>query len=562
MVTLTSTGMQSHMTSYESLSSALQGGLQGDDSHGGLVEAAEPLSVQTISMRYEQLLMVQQRQFSLSMEHKEAELAHLKACFDVLEGRPQQASLEEALRSKDEEAALMMAAKHKELELMVGLLQLREQQIEELRCKCEEQQFQLGQLQEMRQSPGSASPAGRAEHSPSASSLVAPNSGKDDSSQMKREVRRLRLRMEELEATVGEQNERSAELARELGLKTERVEALEEHIQSHQPPAQAPNEHARPVVSRLFQEAEDGQAPASKEVSHNGSHMKLRPLFHEERPNSVFSVSPVAPWAEDVPESSAPSQLPTYRSAVRADRDAHEEWSSKFRHDALPSSPGPQDTSDAGKQSQELLREMRRLRMQMNELEQVAAGARSDPAAGMQTTPMAPQAPEVHSASSGGLGGRGREAPRWEDGQGARMYTEPVVAGMDSMRSPAHSSYVGKPATEGLWARSPDPLSLSDFAGWEYRPHTNDPTDEAVASLVNRPGGRYRGWRALLCRLESGLYLCGTRRVHLRADEQFDRIEASEDGSHWADLANMMRGAEASQHALLERAKGALGMST
>jgi len=551
--------------------------------HSGSADV-EPLPAQTISMRYEQLLMVQQRQFTLSLEQKDAELAHLKACFDVLEGRPQQASLAEALRTKEEEAALMMAAKHKELELMVGLLQLREQQIEELRCKCEDQQMQLGPIQEMRKSPGSASPTGRVEHSPSSSSLVVPN--RDDANQTRKEVRRLRLRMEELEATVGEQSERSANLARELHLKSEKVEVLEEHIQSLQAPVNHSNGH-RPVVSRLFQEAED--APHD-----GGSQHRLRPLFHEEQPRSACSTSPIPPqrhgqrgetagsrsgyfgepvvlrrpgvtevtdgmeqphmqpW-DDVPDSSVPSQLPTYRSAVRTEPDE------RSRRD---SQGAPQETADAGRQSQELLREMRRLRMQMNDLEQVAAGAR-EPAGGMHTTPLAPQVPEQHGCSSSL--GRGRDA-RWEDsGTRPDFHSEPVVAGrtgltVDSMRSSGHFGRAPATTPSMLSARSEDLLSISDFAGWEYRPHSDDPTDEAVAILVNRPGGRYRGWRALLCRLESGLYLCGTRRVHLRADKQFERIEASDDGANWADLADMMRGAEASQHALLERAKGAIGM--
>merc|ERR1712060_773048 len=100
-----------------------------------------------------------------------------------------------------------------------------------------------------------------------------------------------------------------------------------------------------------------------------------------------------------------------------------------------------------------------------------------------------------------------------------------------------------------------------EFAGWEYRPHSSgDPVDVAVAALVNRPG-RYRGWRALLCRLDQGVYLCGTRRVNLRVDAGEERIEASDDGGEtWTDLELLMQGAEASQRALLERARDAAGL--
>eukprot|EP00929_Paragymnodinium_shiwhaense_P079840 TRINITY_DN41617_c0_g3_i3.p1 TRINITY_DN41617_c0_g3~~TRINITY_DN41617_c0_g3_i3.p1 ORF type:complete len:191 (-),score=50.59 TRINITY_DN41617_c0_g3_i3:387-959(-) len=102
----------------------------------------------------------------------------------------------------------------------------------------------------------------------------------------------------------------------------------------------------------------------------------------------------------------------------------------------------------------------------------------------------------------------------------------------------------------------------SSAEGWQYWPHASgDLVDAAVAALVNEPGGRYRSWRALLCRLEQGVYLCGTRRVLLRVDSAAKLIEASQDGGEsWADLEALMQGAEASQCALLERARDAAGL--
>mmetsp|Transcript_108951 Transcript_108951/g.339532 ORF Transcript_108951/g.339532 Transcript_108951/m.339532 type:complete len:197 (-) Transcript_108951:136-726(-) len=121
----------------------------------------------------------------------------------------------------------------------------------------------------------------------------------------------------------------------------------------------------------------------------------------------------------------------------------------------------------------------------------------------------------------------------------------------------------GSSSVAGRSAHSEDHGASEIAAGWEYRAHSSgDPTDAAVATLVNRPGGRYRGWRALLCRLERGVYLCGTRRIHLRADVASEHIEASDDGGKtWCDLEELMRGAEASQHALLERARDAAGLT-
>eukprot|EP00435_Cladocopium_sp_Y103_P026653 s3270_g6.t1 len=87
-------------------------------------------------------------------------------------------------------------------------------------------------------------------------------------------------------------------------------------------------------------------------------------------------------------------------------------------------------------------------------------------------------------------------------------------------------------------------MRLEDsLSGWEYRAQSHDPLDEAVARLVNR--GRYRAWRALLCRLEQGIYLCGTRRVRVRVDDMETQLEASEDGGNtWADLTQIMTGAK------------------
>eukprot|EP00913_Durusdinium_trenchii_P019189 g18034.t1 len=145
------------------------------------------------------------------------------------------------------------------------------------------------------------------------------------------------------------------------------------------------------------------------------------------------------------------SQAESYCSAVRREHELE----------------GAQST---GRQSQELLREMRRLRQQMNELEKVAAG---------------------------------REHPETSFGEGvlSPQNAEPQAI------NPAPTSLKRLPKT----SLSEDPLS-----GWEYRAKPDDPVDAAVAELVN---SRYRAWRALLCRLEQGVYLCGTRRVRIPSEK-------------------------------------------
>merc|ERR1740123_2948340 len=120
-----------------------------------------------------------------------------------------------------------------------------------------------------------------------------------------------------------------------------------------------------------------------------------------------------------------------------------------------------------------------------------------------------------------------------------------------------HSSRLGASTSR---ASRPGSVEARDTSGeWEYKPHiSGDPVDAAVAALVNRPGKRFKNWRALLCRLEHGVYLCGTHRMRLRIGTSTSRLEASEDnGDTWADLEETLRLTEAMQRSLLERVREA-----
>jgi hypothetical protein len=174
---------------------------------------------------YEQLLTTQQYQHKLELDQKDAENAHLKACLDFLEQQSRRApgsagaraaeELAETLRTQEEAATLLMAAKHKELELLAGLLQMREQQIEDFRQLCEAQQQEIHDLKK---------------HGFQLEDASLPHHGKEEQHQLEREVRRLRLRMEELEAAMGEQHDRGAGLAHELEAKTARIKVLEQQV--------------------------------------------------------------------------------------------------------------------------------------------------------------------------------------------------------------------------------------------------------------------------------------------------------------------------------------------
>jgi len=652
------------------------------------------------TLGYEQLLSIQQHQHTLAMQHKEAEVAHIKACMDLLESDrtfEDKDKLTEALRSKDEEAALMMAAKHKELELMASLLQLREQQIEDLRQLCETQQAEITQLKRRhagvpRHHAHSASAGGasvevgaaaagrgggaavgrRDDTLASSPSTVAParrsagGAQEDHTLQLEREVRRMRLKMEEMESAIAEQHQRSAGLAEALEQKSNRVKALERQMRTlqlspsgawpdsgegtlealgteqqhsrHRRPNHAPGnagDLAETVVANAgYRAADDGdqeragqQEFAPRSRSDHPPHGGLRriglaqslprlPLPPQQAPQGRWDggaaeASGGYPQYSGVVEQrpatgllGGPQTLPpqlrpqgsafpgaggsgTYpgtggsRSFPRVGGGGVYASSGALSSGCCLDNGGDAwkhsapEAAETGRQSEELLREMRRLRLQMSELERVA-GSRCGSGGREQGPPGRSDALGVSSSSLGvssAAGGAqvvaealhprepiaavgappGPRGPAWQWPRPCA--SQPALALLVSGNGPG-----GADSGCGGNASSLAPAA-TDFGGWEYRPHASgDPVDAAVAALVNQPNGRYRSWRALLCRLEHGVYLCGTRRVHLRADATAGAIEASADGgSTWSDLVDLMRGSEASQHALLERARGAIG---
>ena len=369
------------------------------------------------SANLEQLLGLQEQQHALRIEEKDAEIAHLLARLAASEAQvPPEEAVLAVLQSKDEECALMMAAKHKELEFLASLLEMREHQIEDL------QQQVLPS-----RSDGAVSPY-----------LLGNHPADEPPPEIARELQRLRLRMEDLEAAVTEQQEKCNGLAESLERKAQQVEFLEEQIRS--------------LKGDTWEE------------KHLNSHHSEN---HERQTPSRVELYPSP--------SPSPASAESYCSAIRRDVELD--------------APAVVST---GRQSQELLREMRRLRQQMNELERIASG-RGD-------------LDGSHGAAIFGTPGGSPEL-------------EPQTSVTSLKRSVKHT---------------PDSLS-----GWEYRAKPDDPIDAAVAQLVN---SRYRPWRALLCRLEQGIYLCGTRRVRIRVDEACSRLEASEDGETWGDLTQIMTG--------------------
>jgi len=137
---------------------------------------------------------------------------------------------------------------------------------------------------------------------------------------------------------------------------------------------------------------------------------------------------------------------------------------------------------------------------------------------------------------------------KWREQRPSRSYrVSPEEEARSYALTPLSVSGTSSPA----YSHCSEGADKRAYDGWAYRPHpSGDSTDAAIATLVNRPG-RYRCWRALLCRLDEGLYLCGTRKLHLRVDHAEGRIEASDDNRQtWADLEDVMRRVEGPQHSI------------
>lgn len=553
-------------------------------------------------MNYEQLLHVQQQHHALLLQEKDAEIRHLQARLDFLESEAphRDRRVEEALRTKEEEAAVMMAAKHKELELLAGLLQLREQQIDDFNRLCEEQHRELSELREapgfpsladaQRRPPALDSPAGSV--ASNRSSRHPTRGASSDNGQLFKEVQKLRLRMEDLEAAVSEQGDRNVGLARNLEARSKQAGALEAELR-----------RLREAGNTVFLSEEvphgllaHGHRPTnSREVAHVDHDPRsyfVRPEAfapHGHRGREAGQVTPsfscpqAAPVESQHSWSPGPSQEfwdaeqraePVTAAAPGRDFSGHRETAlldgpsfgschaldghTDVRKAGSLDSPDPA----AGVQSKELLQEMRRLRMQMLELERVAGSCGGDG----QPHQAVPRRAEVLSPC-----GRGQVSPDQPAPSGRALAAEHFKEPIASKAFPGDASWIS--ATKGaattttldteplaaavsgtgrlaaFSARSEELGLLPEFAGWEYKAHlSGDPIDAAVAALVNQPGGRYRGWRALLCRLEQGVYLCGTSRVQLRADVAQDLIEASSNGGvTWTDIAMLLRGSEAGQ---------------
>eukprot|EP00928_Gymnodinium_smaydae_P020075 TRINITY_DN17754_c0_g1_i2.p1 TRINITY_DN17754_c0_g1~~TRINITY_DN17754_c0_g1_i2.p1 ORF type:complete len:624 (+),score=186.79 TRINITY_DN17754_c0_g1_i2:70-1941(+) len=509
-----------------------------------------------VAVSYEQLLTILHQQHSLEMRHKEAEVAHLQARLEALEAgalsgeaRTRMLAVQEALQARDEEAALQLAAKHKELELMSGLLQLRELQIEEFRRVCETQRGELEllhqqheQLQQHQQQPRALEPvvAAAADEAPlyeevSSIAFGAPaaveTSGLDEiglevaaagdngcghanaasaaQEKLQQEVSRIRLRIEELEGAADEQRRRDADTARLLEEKTQRIAELEAGLRSLATSLPAPSAvaeataaaaaigSARHGVDAAAAIATGAAAAAEAQTPSHRTHVSQQP--HDvrhlqghcqaawERLDGRGDARPnvATRWLEMSPNHMV------LGSATASVATSHGSPRSALVKDA------------AGLQSQDLLREMARLRQQMGELERAAA---------VRSSSVAASAPSEPTAVS-----------------------QAVPSASASLREPR----IALASSNGGGFRN------GRLSGWEYRPRAGDEMDEAIAAIVNRPTGRYYGMRALLCRLEPDIYLCGSRRMRLRVAESAGAamlgdgatILASEDnGETWEDL--------------------------
>lgn len=116
------------------------------DTTGSRCGVAVPLDLANsklwgVTSEYEHLLNIQRDQHRLALRQRDAEIAHLREVVDMLtSGKQDEASIASRLRETDNNMQLTLEAKQKELELLAGLLQMRDQQIGDLQRVCEMRQ--------------------------------------------------------------------------------------------------------------------------------------------------------------------------------------------------------------------------------------------------------------------------------------------------------------------------------------------------------------------------------------------------------------------------------------
>merc|ERR1712232_126688 len=85
-----------------------------------------------------------------------------------------------------------------------------------------------------------------------------------------------------------------------------------------------------------------------------------------------------------------------------------------------------------------------------------------------------------------------------------------------------------------------------------YRPQPGDHVDRLVADFVNEP--EHAAYRALFCRLGSGMYMYGTQRTCLRVQPTTSRLEALH-GSEWLGIEKYVQRLQRSQGVHLRRGR-------
>lgn len=116
-----------------------------------------------VTAEYENILNIQRDQHAAAMRHREAEAAHLMKALELLEaGRMDEAGALARIRAKECEVRAGLEAKQRELELLTGLLQMRDQQVGDLQDLCETKQAQLADV--LRAFPAPASCMGSPGH--------------------------------------------------------------------------------------------------------------------------------------------------------------------------------------------------------------------------------------------------------------------------------------------------------------------------------------------------------------------------------------------------------------
>jgi len=506
----------------------------------------------SITVEYENLLRLQKEHQELLARRREAEIAHLRAVAEMLSGDSTgDAAVAARLRAREEETALVLESKQRELELLTAVLVLRDRQITDLRRMCEAKRLRIEMLQhvvpiEKPDVLGDASQASEAERLRGQAAHLEASVGvkRAELRQLASTLEARKARVAELEAAERELDALPQEGAASSTLTPAQSpqKPFESKLQSRVEEMRAQLANAQSALNGLVRrnqrndqvvrEMADGASPTVVLDKIAGVHEKIidEEIIEQPLPDATCSVSPnmqLTPTLLEVEDSIASQPTPELSGL---------EWSlvGSGLLECADALLGPPQVPLPGS-------------IVVGDATMGLASALSTPHSAGNGHGRSSASPVGTQTSTGIVVTSAhhtqvlQESRPWDGTQlGAGLSTTTLLAGEAF-------------AERGGLLMDESPRQPTTLQG--YSPHPHDAVDAKVAEFVSEPRNRLR--RALFRRLSEGEYMYGTRRARLRPNSVTGQLEATEEGCSggWEPIEEFARRLERSQSSHLQRAR-------